>query len=374
MAKTVMVFGLGAVGGIALQILARSDGIDRIVASGRNEALGVFKMKTAALGATYQRFSKIYKFYQNDINDIDATARLLEEVKPDVILLLASLKSPAVLGTIAMPPEIRTNFRAAGFGVQLPWHLLLPFRFMQALEKSCINAHVVNGSFPDVTGPALWNHFGFGPTIGLGNIDLTAAQVTRYVSEAEGVPLREVRLSLVSSHAFLVNGLRQEVPYFVRIQIGDRDITKEYDVKMAVREHGLGKALPAEKRAAQSYFNYVTASSAVKNVIAILENSNEYTHASSPNGLIGGYPVRLGGKGAAVILPDDLTLEEAIEINKAAEKFDGIERIKDDGTIVYTDTSYSIMKELGYDCRELSFDDLESRGRELATLIEKLQD
>ena len=374
MARTVMIFGLGAVGEVALQILARIDGIDRIVASGRNEVLGVFKMKTAALGATYQRLSKKYEFHQNDVNDIDATARLLEKIKPDVILMVASLKSPSVMGTISMPPEIRASFRAAGFGVQLPWHLLLPFKFMQALEKSGIDTHVVNGSFPDVTGPALWNHFGFGPTIGMGNIDLTAAQVTRYVSELEGVPPREVMLSLVSSHAFLVHGIRQEVPYFVKILLGDRDITNEYGVKNAVREHGLGKASSADKRAASSYFNYVTASSAVKNIVAIAENSNEYTHAPSPNGLIGGYPVRLGSKGAKVILPGDLTLEKAIEINKAAEKFDGIEKIKDDGTIVFTNTTYSIMKELGYDCRELSFDDLESRGRELATLIEKLQD
>ena len=245
---------------------------------------------------------------------------------------------------------------------------------MQALEKSGIDTHVVNGSFPDVTGPALWNHFGFGPTIGMGNIDLTARQVTRYVCEAEGVSPREVMLSLVSSHAFLVHGIRQEVPYFVKILLGDRDITNEYGIKDAVREHGLGKASSADKLAASSYFNYVTASSAVRNIMAIAENSNEYTHAASPNGLIGGYPVHLGGKGAKVILPGDLTLEKAIEINKAAEKFDGIEKIKDDGAIVFTDTTYSIMKELGYDCKELSFDDLESRSRELAALIEKLQD
>lgn len=373
MAGTVMVFGLGAVGEVALQILARSDGIDRIVTSSRNEALGVFKTNTAALGATYQRLSKQYEFRQNDVSDIDSTARLLEEIKPDVILLVVSLKSPSVLATISIQPEVRANLLAAGFGVQLPWHLLLPFRFMQALEKSGIDAHVVNGSFPDVTGPALWNHLGFGPTIGMGNIDLTAAQVTQYVSEAEGVPLREVMLCLVSSHAFLVHGLRQEVPYFAKILLGDRDITDNYGVKRAIRGYVLGKALPADRRAAQSYFNYVTASSAVKNIMAIIEDSNEYTHAPSPNGLIGGYPVRLGAKGAEVILPGELTLEKAIEINKAAEKFDGIERIKDDGTIVYTDTTYSIMKELGYDCRELPFDDLESRGRELAALIEKLQ-
>ena len=64
--------------------------------------------------------------------------------------------------------------------------------------------------------------------------------------------------------------------------------------------------------------------------------------------------------------------EKAIKINEDAEKFDGIEKIKDDGSVVYTDKTYSIMKELGYDCKELSFDDLERRSKELSLLQEKL--
>ena len=106
--------------------------------------------------------------------------------------------------------------------------------------------------------------------------------------------------------------------------------------------------------------------------MAMLNDTNEYTQAPSPNGLIGGYPVRLSGKGAKVILPKELTLEQAIKINEEGEKFDGVEKIKDDGTIVYTDKNYSIMKELGYDCKELPFDEMESRGEELTALYKKL--
>jgi len=130
---------------------------------------------------------------------------------------------------------------------------------------------------------------------------------------------------------------------------------------------------PEERQAAQYYFNFTIAASAVKNMMAIIKDTNEHTHAPAPNGLIGGYPVRLSAKGAEVILPKELTLEQAIKINEDAEKSDGIEKIKDDGTIVYTDKTYSIMKELGYDCKELSFDELESRGKELETLMKRLQ-
>ncbi len=373
MAKTVMLFGLGAVGESALQILACSEGVDRIVASSRNEVLGAFKTDTVALGATYQGIFKKYEFRKNDVSDIDATARLLEEVKPDVIFLVVSIKGPHILETMPLPQDIRERLLAAGFGAQLPWHLLLPVRFMQALEKSGIQTHVVNGSFPDVTSRALWNHFGFGPTVGMGNIDLAAARIIRHVSEVEGVPVREVMLYLVSSHAFLAHGSQEKVPFFAKIQLRDRDITSEYDLNQVIQRLGITTGSPEERQAAQNYFNFTIAASAVKNMMAIIKDTNEYTHAPAPNGLIGGYPVRLSAKGAEVILPKELTLEQAIKINEDAEKSDGIEKIKDDGTIVYTDKTYSIMKELGYDCKELSFDELESRGKELETLMKRLQ-
>jgi len=373
MEKTIMLFGLGAVGEFALQILACNEGIDRIITSCRNKALGTFKTNTAAIGATYKRSSTKFEFRENDINDIYATSRLLQESNPEIILLAVSSKSPNYFREIPMPQDVRNLLLSAGFGVQLPWHLLLPMKFMQALEKSGIRAHVINGSFPDVTGPALWKHLGFGPVVGMGNIDLMAAAILTHVSEAEGVPVDKIGLSLISSHAHLVHGSRENVPYFMRIQIGDRDITARYDISQMMRRLGMANGTPADRHIAQRYFNFTIAASAVKNIMAILRDTKEYTHASSPNGLIGGYPVRLSARGAEIILPEQMTLDQAIKINENAERYDGVEKIKDDGTIIYTDKTYSIMKELGYDCKELSFDELEAKGKELEALIEKLK-
>ena len=140
-----------------------------------------------------------------------------------------------------------------------------------------------------------------------------------------------------------------------------------------MRSLGVANGTPSERYAAQRYFNFAIAASAVKNMMAILEDTNEYTHASSPNGLIGGYPVRLSAKGAEIVLPEQVALDQAIKINESAERFDGVEKIKEEGTIIYTDKTYSIMKELGYDCRELSFDELEAKGKELESLIERFK-
>ena len=63
----------------------------------------------------------------------------------------------------------------------------------------------------------------------------------------------------------------------------------------------------------------------------------------------------LSAKGAEVILPDDITLEEAIRMNEESGRLDGIERIENGGTVVFADYTNEIMMvyigELGYGTR-----------------------
>jgi hypothetical protein len=111
------------------------------------------------------------------------------------------------------------------------------------------------------------------------------------------------------------------------------------------------------------------ASSAVKNILAIINDTNEITHAPGPQGLPGGYPVRLSAKGAEVIVPAGLTLKEAIHINEEAQKFDGIERIEEDGTLVLTEKSHRLMKEmLHYERQRVKISESETAGKELQKL------
>ena len=372
MAKTVMLFGTGAVGGQTLLILAHSKGIDKIILSGRDEELGVFKMNAAALGSVDQGITRTYEFLKNDTKDIDTTARLLDKVKPDVVFLSLSVHSPGFIGMTPLLKGVRERFQEAGFGAQLPWHLLLPAKFMEAIKKSGIQTHIINASFPDIVNPALWNHFGFGPTVGIGNIDLLAPRIIKHVSDTEGVPVRDVVLSFIGSHALMAHGSQAGVPFFLKVYSGDRDITEKYDVNWLTQRQSRSERLEKEREAISTYSNHITAASAVKNILAILNDTNQYTLAPSPEGLIGGYPVRINARGAKAILPKELTLKQATKINEDAERFDGIEKIKADGTIVYTDKTYSAMKELGYDCKELPFDDIESRSKELEMLINKL--
>lgn len=369
MANTVMMCGLGEVGGWVLEFLARSEGVDRIVTSERNEEWGVFRTRLADIGALYQGFSKKLEFHRNDINDIDATAKLLDEIRPNVIFNSVTIQSPRILSLTPLPKDIRDKLEFAGPSVWLPWNLLPAAKLTQAISKLGIQTHVVNIASPDVVNPALWKHFGFGPTVGAGNLDITAATVVKYVSITEGVPVHDVALYFVGSYTFFMYGPRAGVPFFLKILLMDQDITPKYDIDQLLQKWPVGLR-PRVRGATAIYSDY--AASAVKNVMAILRDTNEYTHAPAPKGLPGGYPVRLSARGAEVVLPKELTLEQAIKINEDGNKFGGVEKIKDDGTIIYTDKTYSIMKELGYDCKQLPFDELESRSEELKILYKKL--
>ena len=71
--------------------------------------------------------------------------------------------------------------------------------------------------------------------------------------------------------------------------------------------------------------------------MAVLNDTNELTNAPGPNGLIGGYPVRIGAKGVKVELPEGMTLEQAIQYNTDQARYEGVAAIKEDGTLVVTE-------------------------------------
>ena len=110
-------------------------------------------------------------------------------------------------------------------------------------------------------------------------------------------------------------------------------------------------------------------------MLAVYYDTGEvHTCVAGAAGLPGAYPCRLSEKGAEVVLPG-ISLEEAIRINEEGGRIDGIEKIKDDGTVVYCEQNVKYMREVvGYECEELKPSESEERARELNTLLRKLYD
>jgi len=359
----VLIIGLGSLGGHVLEFLARSIGPTEIIASDVNGQYGLQKTNNVILGAANMGFYPRMNFLRMDLNDVDATSAVLRDEQPDVIVNSTTLQSWWVIGA-QLREDAYVRLLDAGLGPWIPMHLTLTYKLMQAVRKAGIKTHVVSTSYPDAVNCIL-SKIGLAPTVGIGNFDLLVPRVQKAVSDKLGIPMSNVRVFMLGHHYHDVRveefGTTGGAPYFLRILVGDRDVTEEVNA-----EKMLLTPIPTPPLTGS---DHQVASSAVKNILAIVNDTNELTHAPGPQGLPGGYPVRLSAKGAEVIVPQGLTLKEAILINEEAQKYDGIERIDDDGSVVLTEKAHRIMREmLQYERKRFSISESEAASKELATL------
>jgi len=377
MANKVLVVGLGGVGGYALHLLARYPGIKLIGADVR-EKFAREKVSNVYYDIFFQKGILPHIEHKRiDLNDIEGTAEILKEIEPDVILNQTTLQSWWVVHHI--PEEIRLKisdtYPGAGLGPWTPVHLTLTYKLMQAVHKARLDTHVVNGSWSDCVNPVL-SKVGLAPTVGMGNFALLEPMIIRIVSDKLKVPASNVSVSMIGHHAMVMpiqeKGSAVNVPYYLKIRVFDRDVTNELDIEQDIWAEVPKYAGPEPLWGTQQEF---IASCVTRNVLAILFDTGEIVHAPGPEGLPGGYPVRLSAKGAEVVVSDGMTKEEAIKINEEAQKYEGIDKIKEDGTVVCTEHAAQIMKEvLDYDCKELKLDECERKAKELISAYKKLSD
>ena len=357
---SIALIGIGDLGGWILELLVRSQGISRILVCDLDENWGRAKVNCASIGAAFFDAYPEVIFQRLDLNDVTQSAEVLSRFNPDVVVNCTTLMSWWVRQTL--PQEIYKKLSVAGSGPWIPMHLTLTRKLMMALREANLKSKTVNTSFPDGVNPALAK-VGLAPTVGGGNSDLLIPRLQRVIQKELHIPPHNIAISLIAHHFHLVslarNGTTGGAPYFLRVMIGDRDITGELDLDRLLPESV--KDFPSGNLA----HPYV-ASSFVKNTLYIANDAGLITHAPGPDGLMGGWPVRLSVKGAEVILPQGVEMKQALQIVEEAQKFDGIERIEDDGTIVITDKAATVMREIvGYDCKAFSLEESEGRAREL---------
>ncbi|OGM17683.1 hypothetical protein A2V61_00950 [Candidatus Woesebacteria bacterium RBG_19FT_COMBO_47_8] len=286
-----MIFGLGDLGGWVLEFLARRTGVSTIIGCDKRADWGLKKINVAAAGAGAEGYDRTMIFEEADVYDTDKTAALISKYQPDFIYSGMSLMSWTVYGFL--PPDLHQETKKIAGGPMIPMHLTLMYKLMQAVKKSGTNPFVLNNSWPDVVNPMLWNA-GLGVQVGGGNIDNIVNEIKRKISVKEQVPMSSITVYFICEHVINVMGVRTGIPYFIKILIGDKDITSKYDVASLISDR-LMAPCPAE------WYSWIihplVAASTVKNIMAVLNDTNELTHSPGPNGLIGGYPMRIGAKG-----------------------------------------------------------------------------
>jgi hypothetical protein len=339
----------------------------KIIGADVDEEKGRFEIEEALHTAHNFGFYPDLSFQKIDLFDINGTTEFLKEHQPKVICNLASLGSWWI--TRLLPPE---DYEKVGpVGLWLPNHLTLAHKLMIAVKKSGIETNVVNGAFPDATNVVL-GKLGLEPTCGGGNMDLGLGRVKRIVARSMNVPFKSVQIYGVGHHGAYYTA-RMSGPFYVKILVDGVDVSEQWPNEKITRlyqEAGYG-TVTQYKSALVDQMR--TASSFLKHVLAIYYDTEEvHTCVTGVEGLPGGYPTRLSRRGAEVVLPG-ISREEAVRINEEGAKIDGIESIKNDGTVVFCDENVEHMRSVvGYECKELKPSESEERARELNLLLRKL--
>ena len=349
MKTDVMIIGLGGVGRRCLEFLVREPSVSSIVGADIREEYGQGVVNIASAGAVHMGYYPEAKFVRMDLlEDVDKNAELVKKINPRIILNCTSMLTwwaPAAL----LPSEILKPLEdIADLGPFVPLHLRLTYHLMQAVDKSGIKPLIVNGAYGDAVGPAL-ERIGLTPTVGMGNVDSEVAYIRMIVAERENLKPRDIRVYYVGHH---FNSVWMErggepvdpPPFYLKIVADYRDVTRQYELAKLQKDAG--------RMWGGDYGDSLTASSQCKHALAMLNDERILTVAVSPNGLVGAYPVWLGAGGPKLALPDDISLNKAIDINLGGQLRDGIEEIRKDGTIVFPDNVVKVVKDIfGFECK-----------------------
>lgn len=374
MGATIVLIGLGHLGGPLLDRLAVSAAVGRVVGVSRDPDRGAARCNLARLSAAAVGVRAHIEHRPADVSHPEQVAGIVEELSPDLVIHTASLQTWWLLDLF---PPAAEALKAVGFGVWLPLHLTLALRVMEGLAAVGYKGHVINAVYPDVINVVL-GKLGMAPTVGVGNVDELVTKVRMVVARDLAIGPHDLDVRLVAHHALQRAAFRgakgrpsanmaavgrrsdEELPpYYLWVGQKGRDLTEQADARGAL----LG---PCPLPGGPGWGGF-TAASAAGLVGALLSDRTWRMHAPGPAGLPGGYPIDVGGGKIVVSEIPDLSLDEAISINERSHRFDGIETIEEDGSVVFTEESAAVMRDaLGYEGKTLRPAEAADRAAELS--------
>jgi len=224
---TVMIIGLGGLGSVVLELLARQDGMGRIIVGSLENAPSRALCNLARTGAVAQGYSPAIEFTPLDIDKPATVVDAVHRYRPDLIFSAATMQTwwlPNLL-----PDEQRTLIKSARHGMWLPTHLTHTLKLMRTLKDSNFEGFTLTAPYPDVINPIL-DRLGLAPTCGVGNVGEIEPKVRLLAAQQLGTPLEAVDVSLVAHHAMVSmaysDAPQDTPPYFLRVKHNSEDVTQ----------------------------------------------------------------------------------------------------------------------------------------------------
>jgi hypothetical protein len=336
--------GLGASGAARELVLADRPGSD----------LGLRAATVASATDCLVRTTEVDARRQGDIE------ALLRNERPDLVVTCASLQSPWAL--VGRTDVLAQGIATAGLGLRLPLQLPPLLAVMGAVREVGHEGPVANLSLPDLTHPIL-DRIGLAPTVGLGNVSMLLLRV-RAAWRARNPDAPEPPLIRVVGHHNHVYDVMQSRPRADRA-----DGPRVWIGEDAARHDQL--AYEGPPMAPTIRYNAVTAAAALPVLAALLPGAAPLRWSTpSPDGLPGGYPVRIEAGRIAIDLPDGAGLSDQVAFCQRIGRGDGVERVDDDGTVHFTAEAAAAVRDVAPDLAEpLPLADVDRRAARILDLL-----
>ena len=323
---SLVIVSLGTLSGALLEASARRGCFDRIVVASRSLAKASAKANNARIGAAMEGCFPEIEAVEFDMHAADAPARL-RDLGGDVIF-----SAPSMMPWWRLTGDAargRTRITDAPFATFIACHLAPMLKLRDVVAASGTKAHWVGASSPDLVNAVL-ARTGLAPVCGSGNVAEVIPKIRLALATRFAAPPDEFTIRLVAQHAFeyfcFGDGTGQPPPYLLSARRGVEDVS-------AVAAESLFTPYPFPF---ELDFNRVTVSATHDVLEGLVSSDPIRTHAPSPGGLIGGYPVSVSADGVTLDLDESWSEAEAIAINADSLPFDGVEGLDDDGTIHFT--------------------------------------
>jgi len=321
---TLLILSVGELGSSVLEAAARAGDFGRIIIAGRSGARARERANGAMIGAALEGHYPRIEAGELDVDALDFVPKL-RALNPDIVLTTASLM-----------PWWRVDQSEAvklPFGGYVSLHLAVIANFRDRLAEAGLDAVWVNASYPDVLNPVLYRT-GFGPLCGIGNVQEPVPKLRIALSRQMGVRPSDISVRLVAQHAFEYHvfsdtGATGLPPHLLHVEVGGQDVT---DAALAI----LRAPFPFRY---DLFFNRVTASAAVEAFRGLMSPDPMAGHLPGVNGLVGGYPVVLQNRSAVLDLHPSWSEAQAVAVNEASMRLEGIEDIAPDGEIRFSDAT-----------------------------------
>ncbi|WP_421566423.1 hypothetical protein [Ochrobactrum sp. EDr1-4] len=308
MSCDVLITGTGMFAGrIALDIAATAKTPVNVVIAGRNK-MRLDWLKTAgnaraAMFSTPARFSTI----EVDMVAEGASDRLLEECDPRIVVQAASIQTSSV---ISDKGNRWTQLVAeGGLSATAVFQALISSRMAAAISRRKNRPVLINCSFPDVVNGII-KAMGYDVLCGTGNVAILSNVFEGAYKPAPSDPLRVV------AHYQCLAAWRKPPEERAGAQaplvyVGDKKLENVLDT---FKNCQLTPEPAIE----------ISGGSGVTLILALAAETTWRGHAPGPDGLPGGYPVRLDNNKLVLDLPAAITKEDAIAWNSEFEQKNGL--------------------------------------------------